>query len=216
MASQVNLYAPSAANAATYANNLDLRPADAELKQAPQEAAHAGGPDASILLPTIYGGSSATAKALTNAANGGTDGSGLLGNLATSTVNQIIVNTETNALAAFYHTSLSYWSRINLYAAAGYFQGGTRSLNLASTDTVKTDVTVDAGGTLGGAGAIAGECHQRRWRDQTRRCAGRADDHRRPDRIDAERTGDPPRRCDAGNRIQPTPRRRRGLVVRRS
>ena len=126
------------------------------MKQAPQEAAPTGGPDASILLATIYGGSSATAKALANAANGGTDGSGLLGNLATSTVNQIVVNTETNALAAFYGTSLSYWSRINLNAAAGYFQGVTGGLALASTDVVKTDVTIDAGGKLGGTGTVAG------------------------------------------------------------
>jgi subtilase-type serine protease len=126
------------------------------LKQAPQEAAPTGGPDASILLATIYGGSTATAKALANAANGGTDGSGLLGNLATSTVNQIVVNTETNALAAFYGTSLSYWSRINLNAAAGYFQGVTGGLALASNDVMKTNVKIDAGGKLGGTGTVAG------------------------------------------------------------
>jgi subtilase-type serine protease len=125
-------------------------------KQAPQQAAPAGGPDASILLATLYGGNSATAQALANAANGGTNGSGLLGSLSTGTIDQIIVNTETNALAAFYGTSLSYWSRINLYAAAGYFQGVTGSLTLASTDTVKINVTIDAGGTLGGTGTIAG------------------------------------------------------------
>jgi subtilase-type serine protease len=155
-ANQVNPYAPSAANAATYANNLTYGLPTLTLKQAPQEAAPTGGPDASILLATIYGGSSATAKALANAANGGTDGSGLLGNLATSTVNQIVVNTETNALAAFYGTSLSYWSRINLNAAAGYFQGVTGGLALASTDVVKTDVTIDADGKLGGTGTVAG------------------------------------------------------------
>jgi subtilase-type serine protease len=126
------------------------------LKQAPQEAAPAGGPDASILLATIYGGSSATAKTLANAANGGADGSGLLGSLSTGTINQIVVNTETNALTACYGTSLSYWSRINLYAAAGYFQDVTGGLALASTDVVKTDVTIDATGTLGGTGTIAG------------------------------------------------------------
>ena len=93
---------------------------------------------------------------LANAATGGTDGSGLLGNLSTNTINQIIVNTETNALAAFFGTSLSYWSRINLYAAAGYFQGVTGALTLASADTVKTDVTIDATGALGGTGTIAG------------------------------------------------------------
>jgi subtilase-type serine protease len=126
------------------------------LTAAPQEAAPAGGPDASILLATIYGGSSATAKALANAANGVTDGSGLLGNLSTSTINQIIINSETNALSAFYGTSLSYWSRINLYAADGYFGGVTGALSLASSDVVKTNVTVGAAGTLGGTGTIAG------------------------------------------------------------
>ena len=53
---------------------------------------------------------------------------GMLGALATRTVNQILVNTETNALAAFYGASLSYWSRINLYSAAGYFGGVTGGL----------------------------------------------------------------------------------------
>jgi PEP-CTERM motif len=43
-----------------------------------------------------------TAKSLANAANGGTDGSGLLGSLTTGTIDQILVKTETNALAAFY------------------------------------------------------------------------------------------------------------------
>ena len=67
-----------------------------------------------------------------------------------------MVNTETNALAAFYGTSLSYWSRINLDAAAGYFQGVTGGLALASTDVVKTDVTINADGKLGGTGTVAG------------------------------------------------------------
>jgi subtilase-type serine protease len=155
-ASQSNPYAPSAANAATYASNLTYGLPTLTLKQAPQEAAPAGGPDASILLATIYGGSSATAKALANAANGGTDGSGLDGSLSTSTIDQILVNTETNALAAFYGTSLSYWSRVNLYAAGGYFHGVTGALTLASTDKVATNVTIDATGTLGGTGTIAG------------------------------------------------------------
>jgi subtilase-type serine protease len=155
-ASQVNPLAPSAANAADYASKLTYGRPTLTLKQAPREAAPPGGPDASILLATIYGGSSATAKALANAANGGADGFGLDGSLSTSTINQILVNTETNALAAFYKTSLSYWSRINLYAAAGYFQGVTGALTLASTDIVKTDVTIDAKGKLGGTGTIAG------------------------------------------------------------
>jgi subtilase-type serine protease len=156
-ASQVNPFAPSAANAATYAQNLTYGLPTLSFKQAPQEAAPAGGPDASILLATIYGGSnSVTAQALANAANGGTNGSGLLGSLTTGTIDQIIVNTETNALAAFWGTSLSYWSRINLNAAAGYFGGVTGALTLASTDKVATNVTIDATGTIGGTGTIAG------------------------------------------------------------
>ena len=148
-----NPYVPSAANAAAYAAKLTYGLPTLSLSQAPQQAAPAGGPDASILLATLYGGSSATAHALANA---GTDGgSGLLGSLSTSTINQIIVNTETNALAAFHGMPLSYWSRINLDAAAGYFQGVTGGLALASTDMVKTDVTVDTAGTLGGTGTIA-------------------------------------------------------------
>jgi hypothetical protein len=61
-ANQTNPYAPSAANAATYANNLTYGLPTLTLKQAPQEAAPAGGPDAPILLATIYGGSSAHGK----------------------------------------------------------------------------------------------------------------------------------------------------------
>ncbi len=116
---------------------------------APREAAPTGGPDASVLLATVYGGNSAAAKAI--APNGG-----LLGSLSTDTINTIIVNTESQALAAYYGTALSYWTRINLYDAAGYFSGVTGALTLASTDTVKTDVTVASGGALGGAGVIAG------------------------------------------------------------
>ncbi len=108
-----------------------------------------GGPDASILLAPIYGGS--TSAALTIAPTGGT-----LGSLSTGTIDQIILNTETNALAAFYGTSLSYWSRINLYAASGYFQNLSGVLTLASTDKVGTDVTVGASGVLGGDGVVAG------------------------------------------------------------
>lgn len=116
---------------------------------APREAAPTGGPDASVLLATVYGGNSAAAKAI--APNGG-----LLGNLSTDTINTIIVNTESQALAAYYGSALSYWTRINLYDAAGYFSGVTGALTLASTDKVKTDVTVANGGALGGAGVIAG------------------------------------------------------------
>jgi subtilase-type serine protease len=156
-ANQTNPFATSSANAAAYAQNLTYGLPTLSFQQAPREAAPAGGPDASILLATIYGGvGSTTAQALANAANGGANGSGLLGSLTTGTIDQIIVNTETNALAAFYGTSLSYWSRLNLYAASTYFSGVTGTLSLASTDVVKTDVTIDADGRLGGTGTIAG------------------------------------------------------------
>ncbi len=116
--------------------------------QAPREAAPAGGPDASILLATVYGGDSTSAKAI--APTGG-----LLGNLSTSTINQIIVNTETNAIAGFYGTALSYWTRLDLFSAAGYFQNVTGTITLGSTDRVNTPVTVGNGGTLAGTGTVA-------------------------------------------------------------
>jgi subtilase-type serine protease len=116
--------------------------------QAPREAAPAGGPDASILLATVYGGDSAAAKAI--APSGG-----MFGSLQTSTINQIIMNTETNAIAAFYGTPLSYWSRLDLFSAEGYFQGVTGVITLASSDVVTTHVTVANGGTLAGTGTVA-------------------------------------------------------------
>ncbi len=116
---------------------------------APAEAAPAGGPDASILLATLYGGSSAGAKAI--APNGG-----LYGSLSSGTVNQMISNTEGPALAAFYGTALSYWSRIDLYDAAGYFGNVNGTLTLASGDQVSTNVTVANGGALRGPGATVG------------------------------------------------------------
>jgi uncharacterized protein with beta-barrel porin domain/membrane-associated phospholipid phosphatase len=145
----VNPYAPSAENAAVYAARLTYGLPTLSFAQAPQEAAPAGGPDASILLATVYGGSTSAAQTL--APNGGMDGS-----LQTSTINQIIENTETNALAAFYGTSLSYWSRLNLYGAIGYFSGVTGSLALQSSDVVDEPVTVASGGVLGGTGTIVG------------------------------------------------------------
>jgi uncharacterized protein with beta-barrel porin domain len=116
--------------------------------QAPREAAPAGGPDASILLATLYGGSSTAAK---NIAPTG----GLYGSLSTNTINQILVNTETNAIAPFYGTALSYWARLDLFSAATYFQGVIGAVNLASTDVVTTNVTVANTGILGGTGAVA-------------------------------------------------------------
>ncbi len=140
-------YAVSAAAAAAYTANLTYGLPILTLAQAPREAAPAGGPDASILLSPIYGGN--TAAATTIAPNGD-----VAGTLQTSTINQIIVNTETNALAAFYGTSLSYWTRIDLAAAAGYFGNVTGTLSLAASDVVNTAVTVGAGGVLDANGTL--------------------------------------------------------------
>ena len=136
-------------NAQIYADRLTYGLPTLSMAAAPQEAAPAGGPDASILLATTYGGSTAAAQTL--APNGG-----ISGKLATSTINQILVNTETNAIASFSGTSLSYWTRLNLYDAAGYFQNVAGSLTLASGDQVLTNVNVVAGGTLHGPGGIIG------------------------------------------------------------
>jgi len=144
-----NPYVPSAANQATYQNRLTDGLPTLSFAQAPPEAAPAGAADASILLATVYGGS--TPAALQIAPNGG-----IYGNLQTSTINQIIMNTETMALAAFYGTSLSYWSRLDLYSAAGYFQNVIGVLTLTPTDQVTTNVTVGNGGTFGGTGTVVG------------------------------------------------------------
>ncbi|BAT58188.1 extracellular serine protease precursor [Variibacter gotjawalensis] len=118
---------------------------------APRESAPASTGDASILLATLYGGSTPAAKALA-----GSVGGPLYGDLSTGTINQIIVNTETNAIAAFYGTTLSYWTRINLYDAAGYFRNVTGTIALDSNDKLWTNVTVANTGVLAGAGSIAG------------------------------------------------------------
>jgi outer membrane autotransporter protein len=149
----VNPYAPSATNAAVYAARLTYGLPTLSFTAAPAEQAPGGGPDASILLATLYGGANSNAATAALAAS---VGGGLYGNLANSTINQIIVNTETNALAAFYGTSLSYWSRVDLYDAAGYFQNVTGTITLASTDQVNTNVTVANTGTLNGGGTITG------------------------------------------------------------
>jgi uncharacterized protein with beta-barrel porin domain len=147
----------SAENAAIYAYRLTYGLPTYSYTQAPRELTDTQGYTAAILLSTLYGGQGNTqAQALANAANGGTSGAGSLANLTTATINQIIYNTEGQALQAFYGTQLSYWSRINLYAAAGYFSGVTGALTLASTDAVNTNVTVASGGSLGGAGTITG------------------------------------------------------------
>ncbi len=141
-------YVASAANQALYQQRLTYGLPTLSFAQAPREAAPAGGPDASILLAPVYGGSTAAAQQI--APTGG-----LYGNLQTSTINQIIVNTETNALAAFYGTALSYWARIDLYSAIGYFQNLTGTLTLAGGDVVTTNVTIGNGGTLAGTGTVA-------------------------------------------------------------
>ena len=156
----VNPYAPSSTNAQVYEARLTYGLPIYTFAQAPREQAPAGGPDASILLATIYGGSTSAAQTL--APSGG-----IYGNLSTNTINQIVVNTETNALAAFYGTSLSYWSRINLYAAAGYFGAVTGTITLGSSDQVNTNVVVAGAttnvngdvvpaGVLAGAGKVTG------------------------------------------------------------
>jgi outer membrane autotransporter protein len=139
--------AQGATNSAIYDFRMNYGLPTLSFAAAPQEQAPAGGPDASILLATIYGGSTAAAQAL--APTGG-----LYGDLTTATINQIIVNTETNALAAFYGTSLSYWSRLDLYDAIGYFSNLTNTLTLASSDQVLTNVTVANTGVLSGSGTI--------------------------------------------------------------
>ncbi len=147
----------SAENAAIYAYRLTYGLPTYTYAQAPREMTDTTGLTAAILLSTVYGGQgNAQAQALANAANGGSSGAGSLANLTTGTINQIIYNTEGQALQAFYGTQLSYWSRINLYAAAGYFSGVTGALTLASADQVNTAVTVSSGGSLGGAGTITG------------------------------------------------------------
>ena len=147
-------YVPSTANQALYQSRLTYGLPTLTLAQAPREAAPAGGPDASILLAPIYGGSTTAARTI--APTGGINGT-----LQTSTINQIIVDTETNALAAFYGTSLSYWSRINLYTASGYFGGVTGTLSLDPADVVTTNVTVgdvpnNVAGTLYANGRVTG------------------------------------------------------------
>ena len=116
--------------------------------QAPREAAPKNGPDASILLATVYGGDSTAAK---NIAPAG----GMFGSLMTNTINQILVNTETNAIAGIYGSDMSYWARLDLFSAETYFQGIIGKVTLASTDTVTTNVTVANGGTLAGTGTVA-------------------------------------------------------------
>ncbi|MEL6060988.1 autotransporter family protein [Methylobacterium sp. DCY52] len=144
-----NPYIPSAANQALYQSRLTYGLPTLTFAQAPREPAPAGGPDASILLAPLYGGSTAAAKTL--APNGG-----LYGQLSTGTINQILVNTETNALAAFYGSPLSYWSRLDLYSAAGYFGNVTGTLRMDAGDRLGLDVRIGQGGALSANGTITG------------------------------------------------------------
>jgi subtilase-type serine protease len=162
-----NPYYPTLTNAQFYANNLTYGLPTYTYQQAPREqvptgsGGPAGDPDPAILLATVYGGSSANAHALANAATGGTTGAGITGLLASSTIDQIIVNTEGEALQAFYNLTpgaspnpLSFWSRVNLEAAIGYFGGVTGTLNTADGDEVTTDVKVASGGVIDVTGLL--------------------------------------------------------------
>ncbi|TXM64754.1 autotransporter outer membrane beta-barrel domain-containing protein [Methylobacterium sp. WL12] len=144
-----NPYLPSAANQALYQARLTYGLPTLTFAQAPREAAPANGPDASILLAPLYGGSTAAARTI--APNGG-----LYGTLQTSTINQILVNTQTNALAALYGTDLSYWARLDLYSAAGYFGNVAGTLRMDAADTLNTNVGIGGGGALYANGTIAG------------------------------------------------------------
>jgi len=149
--------AQGATNAAVYQYRMTYGMPTYSYAQAPRELADTKGYTAAILLSTLYGGQgNAQAQALANAVTGGTSGAGLYADLTTGTINQIIANTEGQALQAFYGSQLSYWSRINLYDAAGYFSGVTGALTLAATDKVNTNVTVANGGSFGGAGVVTG------------------------------------------------------------
>ncbi len=139
----VNPYAPSAANAAVYAARMTY--GLPTVANAPGALTDTQGQDATILLATVYGGSSQAARTLPGEL-GLT--SGMNGQLSTSTIQQIIANTESAPLAAFVGTELSYWSRINLYAPIGYFSGVTGTLNATDGDLVTTDVTVASGGVI--------------------------------------------------------------------
>ncbi|CAM3089993.1 autotransporter family protein [Methylobacterium mesophilicum] len=144
-----NPYVPSGASQAAYQQRLTYGLPTLTFAQAPREAAPAGGPDAAILLAPLYGGSTAAARTL--APQGG-----LYGQLSTATINQIVVNTQTNALAAFYGSPLSYWSRIDLYSAAGYFGAVTGTLRMDTSDRLGIDVGIGNGGALYANGTIAG------------------------------------------------------------
>ena len=147
----VNPYAPSTTNAAVYAARMTY---GLPTSAAPPELTDTNGQDATILLATVYGGGSAAAQSLMSQLG---LASGMYGNLSTATIRQIIANTESAQIAAFAGSQLSYWSRINLDAAIGYFGGVTGTLNTADGDVVTTDVTVASGGAIDVTGKFAVE-----------------------------------------------------------
>ncbi len=145
----------SATDSAIYQYRLTYGLPTYSYAQAERELTDTQGNTAAILLATLYGGSdNQQAKNLANAVTGGTTGAGIYGSLSTATINEIIYNTEGQALQAFYGTQLSYWSRIDLYDAAAYFSNVQGTIQLASTDIVNTNVTIT--GTVGNPGVLAG------------------------------------------------------------
>ncbi len=117
--------------------------------QAPREPEPAGGPDIALSLAPLYGGDTAAARRI--APSGGT-----LASLQTSTIDQILVDTEGQAFVAYYGTPLSYYTRVDLSSAAGYFGDVTGSLALGPTDQVTTAVAIGSGGALEADGTITG------------------------------------------------------------
>ncbi len=97
-------------------------------------------------------------------------------NLTTATINQIIVNTENNAIAAFYGTQLSYWTRIDLYDAAGYLNnlstGFTGSLITASGDKIPETSRLAAAASSAARATVGRQYHvqvrRRSWRARQR------------------------------------------------
>jgi hypothetical protein len=147
-AANVNPYAPSASNNAVYAARMTY---GLPTTKAAPELTDTLGQDATILLATVFGGNSAATKSLLGQL-GLTKG--MYGNLSTSAIQQIIGNTESAQLAAFAGAQLSYWSRINLNAAIGYFSNVTGTLNTAAGDTLTTAVTIGSGGVVNVTGLL--------------------------------------------------------------
>ena len=144
----------SATDSAIYQYRLTYGLPTYSYAQAPRELTDTYGNTAAILLATIYGGSSQQAQALANAVGGA-----LYGNLSTATINQIIYNTEGQAPQAFYGTQFSYWARIDLYDAAGYFlnaNGISGRILLSKGDVLNLPVTVSSSGAFGGPGTVNG------------------------------------------------------------